>query len=202
MEHTIHVHAAPREDRRRFLHTAATTSLGLGILTAGTGLGEETQQAPFKALDDTTRIDIGNRAEEIIEAAHQCGYDFEKKHGGCARCTVAALQKAIPFLPEDAGLFRAATCLDGGATPTGNQNCGAFTGSGIAIGWTCGTENFEGTALAHKLIRQVCKHFESEYGSVLCQDVKEKMKGDCPEVVGKAARWSAEALLKQFTSYE
>ena len=202
MEYATDVHGTLLENRRGFLHTAATAALGLGVFTAARGESEETAQTPFKVLDANDQIDIGDRGKEIIEAAYKWGYDFEKKHGGCARCTVAALQKAIPFVPEDAGLFRAATCLDGGATPTGNQNCGAFTGSGIAIGWTCGTEDFKGTALAHKLIRQVCKHFESEYGSVLCKDVKKKMKSDCPEVVGKAARWSAEVLLRQFTSYQ
>ena len=44
--------------------------------------------------------------------------------------------------------------------------------------------------------------FERESGSVLCKDVKEKASRNCPEVVGKAAKWTAEVLLRQFTNYE
>jgi len=188
-------------ERRVFLRDALCGSLGLGLLIAPGAQGEEPGEPTFRMLGEGDRIDIGDRGKDILEAAHKWGYDFEKKHGGCARCTVAALQKAVPFVPEDGGLFRAATCLDGGATPTGKQNCGGFTGSGIAIGWVCGTENFQGTALAHKLVREVCKHFEQDYGSVLCEDVRKGMKGNCPEVVGKAARWTAGVLLRQFTAY-
>jgi hypothetical protein len=95
-------------------------------------------------------------------------------------------------------LFRAATCLDGGATPRGIQNCGAFTGAGMIIGYMCGTEPFKSPRLARKLIRKVCAHFESEYGTVLCADVKTGCGGDCAKVVGLAARWTAEALLDEF----
>jgi hypothetical protein len=150
-------------------------------------------------------VDIEARAEEIIQKAYDLGYEYEKEHGGCARCTVAALQDAIPFVAVDESLFRGSTCLDGGATPTGTQNCGAFTGSGMVIGHVCGStrgETFEGDAkLAHQLIHKVYDHFKEEYGTVLCEDVRKGAERDCPEVVGRAARWVAEALLGEFTDY-
>jgi sugar lactone lactonase YvrE len=152
-------------------------------------------------LDKNDRIDIGHRGKEIIEKAYKLGHEYEKKHGGCCRCTVAALQDAIEFIPKNEDVFRTACCLDGGATPTGIQNCGAFTGSGIIIGYLCGTAPFGDTSLSHKLIREVYKKFKDAYGSVLCKDVKEKAKRDCPEVVARAARWTAEAILRQFTNY-
>jgi hypothetical protein len=34
---------------------------------------------------------------------------------------------------------------------------------------------------------------------VLCKDVREAADGNCPDVVGKAAKWTAEILLKEFT---
>ena len=71
----------------------------------------------------------------------------------------------------------------------------------MVIGWTCGTEEFRGTGLSHKLIHQVHARYQEQYGSVLCKHVSEKANGNCPEVVGRAARWAAEALLTQFTNY-
>ena len=107
----------------------------------------------------------------------------------------------IGFIPEDNELFRTASCLDGGATPTKKASCGAFTGAGMIIGWICGTERFGDNALSHELIRRVHDRFVEEYGSVICEIVREKSEENCPEVVGKAARWTAEILLKQFTNY-
>jgi C_GCAxxG_C_C family probable redox protein len=174
----------------------------LGILLTQKAEGVEANQSEFKVLDENDQLDIDDRGKEIIEKAYRFGYDFEKKHKGCCRCAVAALQNAIDFIPKDKDLFRSASCLDGGATPTGLQNCGAFTGAGMVIGWICGSEKFESTRLSHKLIRKVYQQFEKEYGSVLCKDVKEKMSSNCPEVVGRAARWTADVLLRQFTNYE
>lgn len=174
----------------------------LGALATAQADGAEAPGVKFKVLGENDRVDIGDRGKQIIEEAYKSGFELEKKHGGCARCTVAALQKSIEFVGEKRGLFRAASCLDGGATPHGIQNCGAFTGAGMVIGWVCGNEQFGETRLCHKLIRQVYEEFEKEYGSVLCKDVKEKAGRNCPEVVGKAAKWTAEVLLRQFTNYE
>jgi C_GCAxxG_C_C family probable redox protein len=152
-------------------------------------------------LQEGQRVGAADPPERIMERVHQLGRDLQKQHGGCARCTVAALQEAMGFAPVDAGLRRAASCLDGGATPNGVQNCGAFTGAGMFIGWTCGTAEFQKPPLPRKLIRQVYQQFENQYGSVLCKDVKAKAGGNCPDVVGRAARWTAEALLQQFAGY-
>jgi len=173
------------------------------LATLGTRKTEsaETHKGEFKALDKNTQIDIGHRGKEIIETAYKLGHEYEKKHGGCCRCTVAALQDAIEFIPKNEDVFRAACCLDGGATPTGMQNCGAFTGSGIIIGYLCGTDPFGDTSLSHKVIHQVYEKFKEAYGSVLCKDVKKKGEHNCPEIVGKATEWTAEAILRQFTNY-
>jgi len=113
------------------------------------------------------------------------------------------LQHSIEFIPETKGLFRTASCLDGGATPTKEANCGGFTGAGMVIGWACGNETFrEKSRLPSRLIRKVYERFDNEYGSVLCKDVRKEIDGDCPEVVGRSARWTAEILLRQFTNYE
>jgi len=159
-----------------------------------------------KVLQRDDRVEIDCPAEEIIQKAYELGYQYEKEHGGCARCTVAACQDAIPFVAVDVDLFRGSTCLDGGATPVNIQTCGAFTGAGMVVGHLCGStrgEKFEGSAkLAHELLHKVYDRFKEEYETVLCRDVRKGADGDCPEVVGRAAQWVAEVLLEEFTDYE
>ena len=195
---------AGKQSRRRFLAHA-----GGGIALALTGLwGQEVEEEDlFRLLESGKRIEIGSSGPKMIEEAYRIGYEYEKRHGGCARCTVAAWQDAINFIPLNTDIFAAAICLDGGATPSGIQNCGAFTGSGIILGYVCGRRRirFEGGRHdPHKLIRKVYEKFKEEYGSVLCQDVRKSMEGHddkCPMVVGRAARWAAEAILTEFTDY-
>lgn len=185
--------------RREFLELA-----GMGLLSTLLSRrteGAETYKPEFKVLDKNSQIDIGHRGKEIMEKAYKLGHEYEGKHRGCCRCTVAALQGAIEFIPKDENIFRTACCLDGGATPSGIHSCGGFTGSGIIIGYLCGAGPFGDTSLSHKVMHQVYEKFKDAYGSVLCKDVKEKAKRDCPEVVAKAARWTAEAILRQFTNY-
>jgi len=202
-------------DRRRFMRGGAVTlaTFGSGLGAIGCARDERSQQTedrldaqgktspPFRPLEEGDRVDLGDRAESAIETANQLGRRLSKEHGGCARCTVAALQKAIEFVPEDKGLFRAASCLSGGATPHGLQNCGAFTGAGMFLGWTCGTDGFQSTRLSNTLIREVYQRFEDHYGSVLCKDVRREANGDCAEVVANAAQWTAEVLLAQFADF-
>ena len=136
-------------------------------------------------------------------ALRRWGASTKPGTANCAQCTLAALQDSIDFLPKNESLFLAASCLHGGATATGNANCGGFTGAGIVIGHLCGrTRDRFGDRgamkLAGALMREVAGRFEQTYGSVLCKDVKEKAAKDCPEVVARAAGWAAEILLKQF----
>lgn len=196
-----------RSNNERLCYNRRGLFQSMGIFGLATLLPKEAEavekhKPKFKVLSENDQIDIGDKGQEVIEKAYKLGHDLEKKHGGCCRCTVAALQRSIDFVGEYKDLFRAASCLDGGATPRGIQNCGAFTGSGMVIGWLCGVDKFESTKLSHRLIRRVYKQFETRYGSVLCKDVKKKINRNCPEVVARAAKWTAEVLLRQFTNYE
>jgi C_GCAxxG_C_C family probable redox protein len=159
-------------------------------------------QKGFDVLNEDSYIDIGEIGKEVIQKAYDLGYLYEDKHRGCARCTIAALQDAIGFISHSDELFRAASCLDGGATPTKYASCGAFTGLGMIIGWLCGTERFGNNSFSSKLINKVYKCFEEEYGSVICREIREKTDQKCPEVVANAAKWTTEILLKEFTNYK
>jgi len=190
-----------KSSRRKFLQSAGVWLMAGGLSVKNVSAAS-INQTKFKVLNENDRFDIGDRGKEIIQKAYDLGYQFEEKHRGCARCTVAALQDAIDFLPADEGLFRTASCLDGGATPTNLANCGGFTGSGMVIGWLCGTGRFGDNALSHDLIHKVHKCFEKEYGSVICKKVRKKADKKCTEVVANAAKWTTEILLQQFTNYE
>ena len=192
------------ESRRRFLmQTGGGIAFALGSLFVGKVARAEIAEL----LGGGKKLDVGSNGEKVIEEAYRIGYEYEKRYGGCAQCTVAALQDSIDFVAINKDVFRAASCLDGGATPTGLQNCGSFTGSGMIIGYLCGRrrDTFGGKAdLSHKLIHKVYEKFKEQYGSVLCRDVRQKMEqypDKCPRVVGRAARWTAEVLLTEFTSW-
>jgi len=187
-------------NRRQFLKSAGAMLMACSLNVRNVAASSTKNRTRFKVLDEKNCFDIGDKGKAIIEKAYDLGYLYEDKHKGCARCTVAALQDAIDFIPEDEELFRAASCLDGGATPTKIANCGSFTGSGMVIGWLCGTGRFGDNALSHELIHKVYKRFEEEYGSVICKEVRKSAGGKCPQVVGRAAKWTAEILLKQFTN--
>ena len=176
---------------------------GLGLAVMG-GLTAFTKKAEsIGILKPGDKIKMKGDAASVIQKAYDLGYKYEEKQKGCARCTVAALQDAVPFVETDEVLFRGATCLDGGATPSKIANCGAFTGSGMVIAYVCGTtregKNFIGDAeFVHSLIHKVYDRFEKEYGSVLCKDIREASEKNCPEVVGRAASWVAEILIDEF----
>lgn len=192
----------PETTRRRVLQCAAA-GMALSLLPPDEAGAQPAEGAAI--LSRGQRIDVAGREAQILEDAFRLGHDYEKRYGGCCQCTVAGLQDALPFLPADVGLFRAASCLDGGATPTGIHNCGSFTGAGMVIGYLCGRtrgEKFVGDkSLSQDLMRKVYRRFEERYGSVLCKDVRAAGKGDCPQVVGTTARWVAEVLLEAFADY-
>ncbi len=139
----------------------------------------------------------------MVERARALGREYEARNGNCAQCTIAALQDAVEVVPKDEKLFLAGTGLSGGATSTGNANCGGFTGSGIIFGALCGRtrDKFGDRAagrLAGECVREMAARYEAEYGSVLCKDVRERSGKQCPEVVSRAAGWAAEIILKRF----
>lgn len=160
--------------------------------------------APAKLLTEGDRIDVGGRGPEMVARARSLGREYQAKYGNCAQCTIAALQDSVEFVPKNESIFLAGSCLHGGATASGNANCGGFTGAGIVIGEICGRprEQFRDRGamkLASGLIREISGRYEQAYGSVICRDVREKASKDCPEVVARAAGWAAEILLKQFS---
>lgn len=187
-----------RQGRRGFVAAIAGCA---GLLAGRSAVAEA---PPHQVLTEADKIDVGNRGQAMIEKAYRLGHSYEGKYGGCAQCTVAALQDALEFVPADENVFLAASCVDGGATNTGLANCGAFTGAGLVIGHLCGRkrENFSGGAsISHKLLRKVHAKFVETHGGVLCKEVRAASGRKCVEVVGRSAQWTAEILMEQFAKH-
>jgi C_GCAxxG_C_C family probable redox protein len=159
-------------------------------------------------------------AKNAAEKAYQLGKKNEKTYMGCSQCVIAALQDA--FNIRNDAVFKAASGLAGGGGGSIDGSCGAFSGGIMVLSSLLGREreDFADTAGAfHKsidLARKLHDRFIQEYGSVICHNIQTKIFGrpyyiedpdewekfekagghekHCPEVVGKAARWTAELI--------
>ena len=162
---------------------------------------------------------------EVKEAIYNSGFNFEKNYGGCAQCTLCALQ---PYLDIDDTVIKSATGLMAGGVRSGNS-CGAFNGGLMAIAAVTGRspknmDDKQAVADTLALGRKLFDKFMEEYGTVICRDIQYKIMGKsyrmydvedmqrfladgghddkCTAVVAKAAVWAAEILeeagLKEF----
>ncbi|MGB9662130.1 MAG: C-GCAxxG-C-C family protein [Moorellaceae bacterium] len=158
--------------------------------------------------------------EELVRKAYELGFKYEKENKGCAQCVLAVVQDLFD-LSED--VFVAGSALSGGCCLMGDGPCGAYSGALLALGYYYGRrrENFariEDARPAAKLGRELRRKFEEEYGSIVCREIQKKIFGrsfflldpreyvefeeagahvdKCTSVVGKAAAWLVEILLR------
>ena len=115
---------------------------------------------------------------KVKEQIYKSGFEFEKQYGGCAQCTLCALQ---PYLDIDPAVIKSATGLMAGGVRSGNS-CGAFSGGLMAISAVTGRspENMgdkQAVADTAVLCRKLYDRFMAEYGSVLCRDIQYKIMG-------------------------
>lgn len=162
--------------------------------------------------------------KELSDDAEQRAYLFEKEYHGCAQCVLGALMECFPLLrnPE---AFKAATGLGGGVGLSIEGSCGGLTGGVLAMGlfWGRELENLadkEGLRFhSYRLANRLHERFVEEYGSSICRRIHEKVLGrayrlnkpdewdrfleagghatKCPQVVGTAARWTAEIIVAE-----
>jgi C_GCAxxG_C_C family probable redox protein len=160
-----------------------------------------------------------NRA---AEKAYELGKRYEQTYKGCGQCVLAAVLDTFGI--GDDAVFKAATGFAGGGGLWGDGNCGAYAGAIMALSCLAGRprDDFEDKAGASfktfQLAQRVRQRFIEEYGSVICRDIQDRVFGrpfylpdrdeeekfvkagghddKCPEVVGKAARWTAEILIE------
>jgi len=163
------------------------------------------------------------KKEARLTEAYEQGFAFEKKYHGCAQCAVGALYDVFPELRND-DIFRAASGLGGGVGLTCKGHCGALTGGVMVLSQLYGRELSEiadpdrKRAVAFHLGEKMAQKFFDEYGTIICEEIHEKVMGRpfsllnpgdkqafekagghttaCPSVVGNGVRWAAELLLE------
>ena len=160
---------------------------------------------------------------DIAEKAYHLGKEYEKTCKGCSQCVVAALQDAFDMRNDD--VFKAATGLAAGCGGSTDGNCGAYSGAIMFLSMLSGRERADFKDLSGKvfinfqLVNKLRDKFIEEYGSVICRNIQTKIFGrpynlldpdefikfekagahevHCLEVVGKAARWTADLILSE-----
>ena len=162
-----------------------------------------------------------NNNDYRIKKAYELGVKYESEYRGCCQCTLGALQDA--FDKRDDSVFKASTGLATGTGLMGDAGCGAYSGGTLFVGQFIGRqrENFKESSSAtgiFQVIEEFHSKFIEKYGSVICRDIQEKIfgrhfylldkeekilfekmgghKDKCPIVVGKAAAWMTEIILK------
>jgi C_GCAxxG_C_C family probable redox protein len=161
-------------------------------------------------------------AKQPAEKAYELGNDYEAAYKGCGQCVLAAIQDTFNF--RDDAVFKAATGFAAGGGLCGDGICGAYAGAIMALSSLVGRtrDDFEdragGNFKCFGLVQRLRQRFIEEYGSVSCRDIQYRTFGrpyylidpddsekfdkagghteKCPDVVGKAARWAAEIILK------
>jgi C_GCAxxG_C_C family probable redox protein len=161
--------------------------------------------------------------DALYKKIYDLGFAFERDYRGCAQCAIAALQDGLGVRNRDTdAIFKSATALAGGVAQETDGHCGAYSGGAMMLSYFIGRErdNFadpekirvKTSALASKLHARFIK----EYGTVTCARIHTKTMGrpfyikdpdelakfdaagahadKCTNVVGLAAKWTAEIL--------
>jgi C_GCAxxG_C_C family probable redox protein len=158
---------------------------------------------------------------EIVETASRLAAEYEKTCTGCAQSTVAGLLDALEMESDD--VFKAASGLADGIGLTGDGSCGSLTGGAMMIGLLLGRERKDQKDMlkpmqSYLLCQELHADFIAQYGSCRCHDIQRKLMGrtynlldpkdledafetgmleHCSGVVGRAARKTAEIILRE-----
>ncbi len=157
----------------------------------------------------------------IPELASRKAYDYEAQYGNCAQCVLLTMQEL--FQLEGGSAFKCANGFAAGIGRLGSV-CGAFSGAIMALGLRYGRDRIDasdktGWLKIVDLVNELFERFGQEYGSILCRDIQKRVFGQsfdlrdpeqydvfeeagahvdkCPSVVGNAAKWTAELLIRE-----
>ena len=159
------------------------------------------------------------KSEKEIKStqAYDLGFKFERDYGSRSQCVFAAVSEVLGNGSNE--IFKAIDGLAGGLARSTNGTCGALSGGVEVIGRRYGREEFPNLGQREKCMtfaKKLHDRFIEEYGSILCKDIQTKKMGRsydfwdpeereefnkagghtdvCPDVVGKAAKWTVEIL--------
>ena len=154
--------------------------------------------------------------DELLDKIEKAAHDYERDFHGCSRCVLKPLQDHLD-LGNDASL-KASTPLAAGVAMRG-ETCGALLGGLLAVGIVTASEELKDVnALTNSLAAgfRLARNFEKEFGTTNCTKIQTDKLGrfysladpeqykafieaggyrECPKVVGKTARMTAEFIL-------
>jgi len=154
--------------------------------------------------------------EALLDRIEKDAHDYERDIHGCSRCVLKPLQDHLGLGDESS--LKASTPLAAGVAMRG-ETCGALLAGLLAVGMVTANEDLKDTdALTDSLISgfRLAKKFEMEFGTTTCAKLQTDKLGkfysladpeqykafvaaggyrECPKVVGKTARMTAEFIL-------
>ena len=154
--------------------------------------------------------------DELLDRIEKEALDYEMDFHGCSRCVLKPLQDNLD-LGDEASL-KASTPLAAGVAMRG-ETCGAFLGGLLAVGIATASEDLKDVnALTNSLAAgfRLARNVEKEFGTTNCTKIQTDKLGrfysladpeqykafieaggyrECPKVVGKIARMTAEFIL-------
>jgi C_GCAxxG_C_C family probable redox protein len=153
---------------------------------------------------------------ELLDKIEKEAHDYERDFHGCSRCVLKPLQDNLD-LGDEASL-KASTTLAAGVAMRG-ETCGALLGGLLAVGIATASEDLKDVnALTNSLASgfRLARNVEKELGTTNCTKIQTDKLGrfysladpeqykafieaggyrECPKVVGKIARMTAEFIL-------
>jgi C_GCAxxG_C_C family probable redox protein len=154
--------------------------------------------------------------EELLDRIEKEAHDYERDFHGCSRCVLKPLQDNLDLGDESS--LKASTPLAAGVAMRG-ETCGAFLGGLLAVGIATASEDLKDVnALTNSLAAgfRLARNVEKEFGTTNCTKIQTDKLGrfysladpeqykafieaggyrECPKVVGKIARMTAEFIL-------
>ena len=122
-----------------------------------------------------------DNSEQLIQKAHESGFNAEKQYGGCGQCAMIGIFEALGI--ENPSLVKAGTGLAGGGGRMCDGVCGAYAGGIMAMSSIFGRRlsaidgDTEERDTAFEMAVKLRAHFIKSYRSVTCGDIHKDLFG-------------------------
>lgn len=154
--------------------------------------------------------------EKLLDNIEETAHNYEREFHGCSRCVFKALQDHLHL--GDGPSLKASTPLAAGVAMRG-ETCGAFIGGLLAVGIVTAHEDLKDSDALNSSLAEgfrLARKVEKEFGTTNCTKIQTDRLGrfysladpeqykafieaggyvECPKVVGKIARITAEFIL-------
>ncbi len=182
--------------RHEFLALSGAAIAGAGLiyfpLPAMAKLPEKKSISNVKKDILAEKKEFGEEAirEKLTKKAYKLGFEYTSKrtYPGCALCVIAAIQDTLDI--RDDSVFKAASGLSGGTGGTRTGTCGTCAGGAMVFGQLYGCERSNSdlkgcAAKSYNMTALLADEFNREFGSIICQKIRDKLFGCCSDFKSK-----------------